>query len=448
MNKSDLSREWSKYINTDELVDAVCSMYKENCHPYSEHGVCTMLDEFFIQKERLIQMIVKSKNYIGNLRIACQKEFDRQINGDEVYRFISHNIHTLNPEQMLEYVDESGKTYFDYLYTGKNVYDIDNMPSIEDQTKRKKSLDAFNYMNKATSASCNKLADFNDYMGQFQNINTSILQQDVYVWDNTDAPTIKKGTKTSRAFNTICCYYGVDKFNPTEVPVNDENGNPIGMKTVYPYNKIFAAYSDLVSDLKRKMYFVISLNPLDYLTMSNGVSWKSCHNIYDGCYKGGTLSYMLDTTSIITFVVNELNNPIHEQPKFYRQMFHYDDGMFMQNRLYPQGNDGAVNLYDKFRNFVIEEFSELLNEKGEWTVDDGPKACKSHVSSHGVHYKDYHTNNSCNIFYPISSRNKQENHVMIVGHNGICAKCGKPFSSNGRLSHDKYAVECVEDLGD
>lgn len=440
MNKADLKQKWSKYCDTDKLVDDVRAMYRSYKHRNSEHGICVMLDTFFTQKADKIDLIVTSPNYIGNLRIAVKKEFDRTISSSEVCNFFVNNMHRLDAQRILKYEDENGKTIFDYLLTGQKAFNVSNMPSEEAQAAKIAILNNFDRSNGATKKSSQDLSDFKAYMNAFQYVPYSKLQEDMQV--NTDgAPALKKGTKTSRAFNTVCTHYGIDKFNPTTVESTDANGN-VTTKTTYPYNKVFAEYSDLVSDLKRNMYFVISFNPLDYLTMSNGVSWKSCHNIYDGCYKGGVLSYMLDNTSFITFVVNELTEPIHEAGKFYRQMFHYDNGMFMQNRLYPQGNDGATNLYDKFRGFVIEEFATLLNESGEWHVEEGTDACYNHVTSQGMHYKDYRSNSCCNIFYPMASKKNHENHVMTVGHHGICAKCGRPYSDTRRLSHEQYDFEC------
>lgn len=441
MNKSELKKKWGKYCDTDKLVDDVRAMYSKNRHGCTVHGVCVMLDEFFTKKEPNIQLIVNSKNYIGNLRIAVQKEFDRTISSSEIRNFFHYNRSKFDAEKLLEYKDADGKEFYDYLYTGKKVYTIEALPGSKEQADRRKILNRFERNTRATIESYNKMSNFNWFLDEFYYINASKLPRDINMGENYDAPVLKAGTKTSRAFNTMCCYFGVDKFNPQTITSTDAEGN-VTTKTVYPYNKIFAEYSDLVSDLARKMYFVISLNPLDYLTMSNGVSWKSCHNIYDGCYKGGTLSYMLDSTSFVTFVVNDLKDPLHESLKFYRQMFHYDNGMFMQNRLYPQGNDGATNLYDKFRNFMIEEFSELIGAGNEWTVEMGREACKRHTNNLGVHYKDYLSNHSCNVFYPVASTKKLENHVMTVGHNGICAKCGKPFSMNGKLSHDNYDLDC------
>ena len=281
-------------------------------------------------------------------------------------------------------------------------------------------MQRFNVDNGSTKDSYEKLSMFDRYMNYFKNTPQSIMSADYQPTEK--APLLKKGTKMSRAFNKVCTYYGVDKLHPETV-----DG-----KTVYPYNKVFAEYADMVSDLKRKMQFIISLNPLDYLTMSNGVNWKSCHNILDGCYKAGTISYMLDATSIITFVVQGINDDIHKIPKVYRQMYHYKNNLFIQSRLYPQGNDGATDLYEKFRGFMIKEFSNLLGVNGEWTYKNGPIYCTSHINSVGKHYRDYKYNGDTGIFYPTSKESDIQNLKMTVGHETICANCGHTFNDSAR----------------
>ena len=440
MNVANLEEKWGKYCNINQLVSKVCELYSENHHGYTTHGICVMLDEYFTQKAPMIDLFMTSNHYIGDMRIAIKKDFERQPTSGEIRKFF-YDIHEkLDSIKILEYVDENGKTLYDNLMFGKKQLTLQELPNIDAQQAKMASINKFNINNGATLVSTNRLNYFRDYMSYFQDIYYSKLQYDIS--SIGDGPSLTAGTKTSRAFNAVCCHYGVDKFNPTEVPVNDENGNPVSTKTVYPYNKVFAAYSDLVSNLTRKMHFVISLNPLDYLTMSNGISWKSCHNIYDGCYKGGTLSYMLDSTSMITFVVDKLGENVHQTPKYYRQMFHYKDGLFLQNRLYPQGNDGATDLYEKFRNFVIEEFSELLDTEENWEVEFGTKTCEAHTENIGIHYKDYLHNSSCNVFYQHKNSNSVRDVVMRIGHEGICSKCGKQHTSGGRLTHERYDDNC------
>jgi hypothetical protein len=176
--------------------------------------------------------------------------------------------------------------------------------------------------------------------------------------------------------------------------------------------------------------------------MSFGVNWRSCQHIHGGACMGGTLSYMLDSVSIITFVIDKIDKDIHKIPKVYRQMYHYEKNLFIQNRLYPQGNDGATNLYDKFRGFVIDEFTDLLGVEGDWVFEPGN--CMSHAKSgaHSQHYADYRYNRSTGIFYPENNKPSIESHVMTIGHQGICVNCGKPYNDSGRLTH--YAVRDCE----
>lgn len=348
MTKHDLSEKWSKYCNADKLVYDIMELLMENGHRCSEHGVCVLLDTYFTNKEPLIKLFMTSKHYIGDMRIAVEKEFDRTIDANQIREFFYHIDEKLHTDEMLEFKDSKGKTMFDYLKTGKKVLTIAELPDANSTEKKLTKMRQFIADDGSTADSYEKRLRFDRYMNYFKNTPRPVMPTD-YHFDEK-APLLKEGTKMSRAFNKVCTYYGVDKLHP----------KTIDGKTVYPYNKVFAEYADMVSDLKRKMQFIISLNPLDYLTMSNGINWKSCHNIFDGCYKAGTISYMLDATSIITFVVQGINDDIHKIPKVYRQMYHYKDNLFVQSRLYPQGNDGATDLYEKFRGFMIKEFSSLL----------------------------------------------------------------------------------------
>lgn len=438
MNKQELSAKWSKYCNTNNLVDDARALLKRYGHVNTEKGVCALLDKYFTNKEPLIKMFATSPHYIGNMRIAVEREFERTINMNEVRNFFTNVSAKFYLNELLQDKDADGKTLFDYLQTGKSTLSTDSLPTDEQQTIKRKAIEKFDLSTFSTTESVVNLDDFIRYCNYFASVPTHSLTQDWRYSFARNSPVLKKGTKTSRAFNSVCAHYGVDKLHPEEKVVNGVK------KIVYPYNKLFAEYSDLVSDLTRKMHFVISLNPLDYLTMSNGVNWISCHNISHGGYMGGTLSYMLDKVSMITFVVEKLDGSIHEIPKVYRQMYHYENNLFVQSRLYPQGNDGATNLYDKFRGFVIEEFTELLGADSEWKTKVGNRECCKHIytASGSTHYPDYGYNSNASIFYPANNEPSVINHVMTIGHKGICVNCGKEYSRSGGLAH-AYRSDCL-----
>lgn len=420
MNKAELSAKWSKYCDTNQLVDNMMDLLSTYYHRNSEHGVCKLLDEFFTNKEPVIKLLAASNHYIGDLRISTKRGFDRQISSSSIRNFFFTHRNEFVSKEPMRTEDENGKKLVDYLHTGRKTLSLSEVVEGVALKEVSENLSKFHHDGVLYSSYVYN-ESLRKYMNLFNNASWPTLTNDFQTEDK-NAPKLKAGTKTSRAFNAVCHYYGFDKEET--------------------YNKTFAQYADLVSALKRNMDFVISVNPLDYLTMSFGVSWNSCHNISGGGFQGGCMSYMLDSTSIITYVVNDIkeDEKIHNIPKYYRQMIHYSNGMFMQNRLYPQENDGATNLYEKFRGFVMEEFNEILDIDEEWTVRHGAEECRRRTESTGVHYKDYLHNNRCNVFYPRSKENEIRPTngvymVMTIGHGGICPFCGGQYTESSRLSH-------------
>lgn len=421
MNKAELSAKWGKYCDTNQLVDDVRELLATYSHRNTEHGVCKLLDKFFTNKENLIKLFTSSNHYIGNLRISTKQPFERQISYGDISGFFYKHRGEFTSNRPFVKVDDNGKTMMEYMKADAkfcNLSDIVNNKALMEMAEHLRQF----RNDGVTCESYNYNQQINSYLAFFRDNTFSTVQRDYMPIYSKKAPSFKVGMKMSRAFNAFCNYYGFDKRET--------------------YNKSFAEYADLVSALKRNMDFVISLNPLDYLTMSNGVSWHSCHNIAGGGWKGGCLSYMLDATSMITYVVGNIKSDpkIHNIPKFYRQMVHYDDGMFMQNRLYPQGNDGATDLYNKFRGFVTDEFNEILGTDGNWNVVEGSGACQHHVYSEGVHYRDYHSNSRCNVFYPHAKANAMLHKRMTVGHSGICCYCGCEYTEASRLSHSNCTI--------
>lgn len=420
MNKANLKAKWGKYCDTDKLVDDMMSLLKYYGHRNSEHGVCVILNEYFTNKEPLIKLFMESNHYIGNMRIATKRDFERAINAKDIWTFCNNFPRLIGAEErLMHYTDADGKTMTDYIVTGQKKVDIKTFKA--DDANQKK-LGSFNWNTGATQDSYNNYTDFITYIDYFKD------HPYAKVFDDISALDIVKGTKTSRAFNKMCVHYEIDKAEG--------------------YNKLFAQYADLVSDNVRKLYFVISLNPLDYLTMSNGNSWTSCHRIGthmsgSGCgqYCGGCMSYMMDSSSIITYVVNSIEEPLHKEGKIYRQMYHYNDSLLIQSRLYPQGNDGASNLYDKFRGFMCEEFSELLNlSDSSWEYKKGTRAVGDHMRNVGAHYPDTRYNSSVGIFYPSVKKNTIDDNVIQAGHDSWCPYCGKATGLHSTLSHNDCEI--------
>lgn len=274
---------------------------------------------------------------------------------------------------------------------------------------------------------------------------------------------VAKGQKVSRVIGKFCKLYEFDKIKITETvtePVRNEDGSPRHgrdgqtilhsvEKSICPYEREFAKLSDALSPKVVTQPFIISLNPVDYLTMSFGNSWCSCHTIdtknirgigngYSGSNALGTMSYLLDKVSIITYTIGDKKEGEEFEfiPKIERCMFHYEAGKILQARVYPQELDsGGDSVYTRFRNTVLSELSTCFGISDAWETVD-----KEYVSSYvktvenSSHYTDYTNNSNVNISAPIGFY-LQEGFINI-GHISYCLTCGreKDNSSKSRLS--------------
>lgn len=424
MNKADLKASWGTYCNTDKLVDDVMALLTKYGHRNSEHGVCKMLDEYFTNKIQLIELFRCSPHYIGDMRICIDEEMERYTNRNDVSSFCNRFADKIGAKKaILKFKDDDGKAFGDYARVGfghisaKDFLSEDKVKSLIVNNEKKN-----NFMNDgSTKESTASFDNFCSVMSVMGNIpSSSISEPSAQIINNVRNYKIVSGMKTARAFNRICAYHEINKCAD--------------------YNKLFAQYADMVSGLKRKIKFFISVNPIDYLTMSFGVNWASCHTIdkgnvrnmphnYSGQYCGGTMSYMLDGTSIITFVHDHLPTD-WEDGKIYRCMFHYGNDILLQSRVYPQGNDGNTDLYSVFRCFVQKEIATILGVENRWEV----KKERVNVASHGTHYRDYLYNGNCNATY-LKAIGYVPTREIEIGHAGICTYCGEEYSSNGTLSH-------------
>ena len=433
--KETLKEVWGQYCDTDKLVDDVMALLTKYGHRNSEYGVCKMLNEYFTNKKDLIELFQKSEHYIGDMRMMIDIELERENNARDIRNFCDGFPNDVKAKDiLLKFKDENGKKFEDYLRTGVKSITAKDLMKSEVVTSLKKATEQQNTFasDGATKASHNVYNDFYSAIYDFRTISTSTISHENAEHMN-EKYKVRDGMKTSRAFNRVCAFYGIDKAKK--------------------YNKLFAQYADMVSGLKRKLKFFISVNPIDYLTMSFGVNWASCHTIdkenrrhmnnsYHGMYCGGTMSYMLDGTSIITFVHDHV--PTNwEYGKIYRCMFHYGNNILVQGRVYPQGNDGNTDLYKVFRNYVQDELSPLIGLTDTvWRKKDDGRV-SSNVESYGVHYRDYTSFSSCNVSYP-RERSDSSDNVITIGHSGVCPHCGGNITESGSISHSSCRVPLAD----
>lgn len=415
MNKENLKKSWGKYCDTDKLVDDMMALLRQHRIRNSEHGVCCMFNKYFQNKQSLIELFANSPNYAGNMRIALDVEMNRYADKNSVSNFMAYFPRNVEAEKaIIKFADSEGKKLADYIKVGFKTVTVDDIVkgNIKSANFGKWS-EVFEPTGK-TRDSSRRFSEFNSIMNVLYSYSSATINDSMrrHIDGYNKELKIAEGTKTSRAFNKICHEYGVDNMPK--------------------YNKLFAEYADMVSPGKRNVKFYISVNPLDYITMSVGRSWNSCHAPGHG-YFAGTVSYMLDSTSIITFVHDQNTNDIVNEGKIYRNMLFYHENTLLQSRVYPQGNDGCTDLYAEFRSIVQKEFAEMLGLENKWNAATHPLT----IDSFGRHYKDYNYGRNTNV----SFIGKAQSRGMRIGHTNVCPYCGREEDlGSNRIAHSSCSI--------
>lgn len=228
------------------------------------------------------------------------------------------------------------------------------------------------------------------------------------------------GQKASRIINKICKSYGVDKHER--------------------YNAYFAALADALNPIKIPRTALLSAHPCDYLEMSNvSNSWGSCHNLGDGAYRAGTLSYLTDACSLIFYTVDcEKYPPIYTSPKATREVFCYGNGVLLQSRLYPATDD--IGTMTTYRNLVQQSLAACLSVPNLWALhsEDGCVGTYVETCSYAEHYRDYEY--AC--YHPTVSLLTDvypgQGAVLTVGDKARCLCCASSVASEG----DMHCTAC------
>lgn len=260
------------------------------------------------------------------------------------------------------------------------------------------------------------------------------VDEDLYNFFNENYPElhIHQGSKTSRALNKFFTYY---KYN--EIP---------------EYNRLYAQLADALNPLVVEKTSILSVNFLDYMLMSHGNSWSSCHSIlphgaYNGCYKAGCASYATDNISMIYYTIsNDYDgNDYCLEEKITRQVFMYKDGTLVQDRLYPQCNDGDTgksdtSLVKQYRTIVESIIATCLDKPNLWHKAEAMITQNNHTYM----YDDWFQ--FPNWIYAINSEDGTENVGTItafgVGGPSYCFDCGQERTDDN--SEYLYGECCIQ----
>lgn len=276
---------------------------------------------------------------------------------------------------------------------------------------------------------------------EFKNVETNFATEELVERVNHYIPEVEAvaGQKISRIIQKVCKTINLDKY----VEIND-----YGTYTRDDgYNRQYAILCNEINPIKYKRITVISLNPIDYWSMSHGYNWKSCHYVgddEDGCYSSGTESYMLDSTSLIYYVIDESyeGTEYYKQKKINRAVFCIGEegNAILEARVYPDDRDGGDNSLGKqFRDVMSKVISDVYNVNNYWSIVKGSSECDDRTRSYGTHYRDYveYSNGVMMI------NKSYDGEVCIeIGHDPICPVCGEEHGETENI----ICSDCLNDI--
>lgn len=277
--------------------------------------------------------------------------------------------------------------------------------------------------------------------------------------NNSTAPLIN-GQKWSRYLGTFCKKIGFNTITDIRTEIHtDENGNAHKREKDMGYNYHFALLGDSINPLEIKgKTFIISLNFIDYLTMSFGNNWASCHTIdkdnnrgchgsYNGEWSSGTLSYALDNVTAIAYIVDEENEvvvgrnrhhkygkdvPYCLRDKEHREVVAWQNDKIYFARVYPDGRDGGEEgIGAQFREIIQQIFAEALDTSNMWTTKKGTTAIHDYINGNPVGftaYDDWRHYEDCSISFLRRIDGILNETPIIIGARPVCPCCGREHS--------------------
>lgn len=208
----------------------------------------------------------------------------------------------------------------------------------------------------------------------------------------------------------------------------------------------FTELCNTLNGLKCTLY--ISVSPAHLLTISNpsGSSLTSCQSLNsDYEYKAGNSGLLADDVTFVTFV----HSGSEYTKKVMRQLYHYKDGVLLQNRLYTSfvrgdygGTCGRQDESAIIRHAVQEVIAKGEGISNHWNTKNYSNSLGIEIKNHGEGYSDWE--NSTND--PRVSVLKGYNlHNLVIGSPSICFACGDRFNIDWKTHNGLHCEDCDED---
>lgn len=466
------------YVVAKETIDKIarnmCDLFIEYEHNYTQDGVMEILRVWLDNNQNLLDTLSRHPNWDAeSLAVVFPHQFfHRGIDKEEIFNFQAwcrEKTFDMFIGKEIKYNGMSYSELYDKKTTARelktcwsNVLFYDHNAKINGKFSSIEEInECIMEMNNAIrsirSFPCwwlmghelyfckeyfEKIRSYTTVIDMLCDVNGQFLSEKDAEEFNKWMPDLKAkaGQKFSRLIGKFGKLTGFDQIKE----IDPNNGRDYG------WNRRFAMVADSINPINYERITLISVNPLDYLTMSFGHGWASCHTIdahnkrngshaYHGMYMSGTMSYMLDSSSVIVYTIDNKyeGKDFWNQDKINRCVFCLGKEKLLQSRCYPDGRsisdgeEGDATIADQFRDVFQRTVAECWNVPNLWEVRRGSEYCMDYTRSYGTHYKDYVCYEDGVMCFLKGSEDKT---YIDIGHNPICPYCGE--------EHDKTESLC------
>lgn len=251
---------------------------------------------------------------------------------------------------------------------------------------------------------------------------------------------IPRGTKIMRAIRKMLEYYS------------------------FPYMDSFNKWRDDISvintDKEINAELVFSINPVDFITMSDNKSgWTSCMSWIDcGAYSNGTIEMLNSNVAIVAYLRNTESfnyNDIEIPNKSWRTLVFIHKDILLVGKHYPYQSEALAKI-------ILDKLQEILKQNLKWKYTYQNQKYKDMIRSYNNDYirEDFvRFNNGHKIFVYMNNmyhdiledhntdywccRNKvKKNLYLNLSGPATCMCCGMPINSSS--TYKKYCYDCEQ----
>ena len=427
-------------MNRSEIIREICNALEDHSQEYDYGQVEKLFDRWIEAKQPIIDVLRKHPNWNESLMaVSFDQDIEREVNLHVVYNGLhdmKKYVGTMFKTKVRtreDFISEYGLRFHNKIpcgfnedmekYCGKEVtvYSvIDSVVNSHELASWTWHIEMFEDREELKKMNQdNNIKIMNDLLNHIGVLDSKITEESKKLFDRLDIKAVV-GQKTSRVLNTYLKSVGLNESSMGYTTTDTG-------KKVSVFNSTYCKIADALNPLTIKRHTLLSVHPVDYLLMSNGNSWQSCHNIDSGCYMVGTLSYMCDPSSMIFYTVDKdyAGDRIYTEQKINRNVFCYEGNMLLQSRVYPEN---STSLRKQFREVVQNILATALNIPNYWIGMSSDEDILV-TDDDSYHYRDY----DCDDYRNIAMLKDTVKNEIHIGSKAYCINCGDVLDEAGSL---------------